>query len=166
MGSTSNIIFGEVAVKIGDYGSETLTDVGFTQGGVDVNPADDYKEVKCDQQKGTILEKLISRKLTIGFSMLEVTLANLAYYFNLPDSAVTGNTLTGNLETKDFHQVVLVGENESGYARTVTFPKCKVRSNGAWSQNPEEEQLLPVEVTALPDASANNQTFQVVDATS
>jgi hypothetical protein len=112
-------------------------DLGSTEGGVQVAHATELFYKQADQWIGKVGAVMVDKDITITMTLAECTLANLAYAFSLPTTAVAGTILslsgadtlpertlyitakapTGGTSKWTFHKVVIEGASEVGMVK-------------------------------------------------
>lgn len=164
-----NIIvgLGDATVKIGTYGTVegSATDIGATEGGVELVIDREYYEKMCDQALGVLeLIKTLER-CTLKFSMAEATLDNLRLALDYPSGALAGSTLNFGGDATVTELTIYVNVvAPTGGTRKYTFHKA-VSLTAGHSYKKNEKTLIEVEFQVLQDTSktANQQLASVVD---
>lgn len=169
-GTAANILVGGITnVKVAAYGGVEggATDVGFTKEGVKLAMPKEYYDVKVDQIVGTIKKRITDRKFIIDLVLSESTLENLAKAFDLPTTAVAGDTLTVDANAAETYRTIyLNGEAESGGTRKVTLHKCVMIGTGEHTYAKDGERAVNVQIEAIVDTLNSNEFGTFVDASS
>jgi len=169
-GTVANILVGGITnIKVAAYGGVegAATDIGFTKEGVKLSMPREYYDVKVDQIVGTIKKRVTDRKFIIDLVLSESTLENLAKVFDLPTTAVAGDTLTIDANATETNRTIyLNGEAESGGTRKVTLHKCVMIGTGEHTYAKDGERAVTVQIEALVDTLNSNEFGTIVDASS
>lgn len=169
-GTTANILVGGITnIKVAAYGGVEggATDVGFTKEGVKLSMPREYYDVKVDQIVGTIKKRVTDRKFIIDLVLSESTLENLAKAFDLPTTAVAGDTFTISADATETNRTIyLNGEAESGGTRKVTLHKCIIIGTGEHTYAKDGERAVSVQIEAIVDTLNSNEFGTIVDTSS
>ena len=158
----------EATVKIGTYGQAegAATDIGATEGGVDLVISRDYYQKMCDQEIGILGLVKTLEDCKLKFSMPEATLDNLRLAIDYPAGALVGSLLKfGGNETVNELTIYLNVLGPSGGTRKYTFHKV-VALSCSHSYKKNEKTLYEVEFQILQDTSkaADEQLASVEDS--
>lgn len=148
--NANNIITGVGVVTI------DATDVGYTEGGIQVRHTSDFLDVIADQAIGVVKKFRTLERMFLKFTMMEVTLANIRAATMQPSSNLSGSTLTLGYNDAcwvDELAIVIVGSGPSCGTRTWTFPKCVVTGERSIEMKRDAAQMLELELEILKDAS-------------
>jgi len=153
MGTAANIFVGApVTVKIGAYvtakGAATLSDVGFTMGGVTFDPKVELHQVEVDQKLGILSALPKKREYELKMKLMEAIPSSLAIALGQPTTNVTGTSPNQTLSidasaVEQYHQIQLVvpggGTNKTN---TITIWKAAVKEMGGWMFKKDGAQEL------------------------
>jgi len=149
MGTRSNVLHGISLVRLDG------ADVGYTDGGVEVEKAVEIFEKMVDQELDAIDVVPTKYSMFVRTTMAEATLENLKIIWNEPEAIVTaGNTRTlylGYQQTIPDHLLEFVGSSPEGYTRTYTLYRAKQITSSAHTLQKEDKVVFPVEFRCLPD---------------
>jgi len=155
-------------IKIGTYGQAegAATDIGATEGGVDLVISRDYYQKMCDQEIGILGLVKTLEDCKLKFSMPEATLDNLRLAIDYPAGALVGSLLKfGGNETVNELTIYLNVLGPSGGTRKYTFHKV-VALSCSHSYKKNEKTLYEVEFQIINDTSkAADQQLAYVDDT-
>jgi len=156
----SGLDLGPCQVLFGTEGAET--DLGKTEGGVEVAFTTDVADLASDQH-GTSPEDqvIVGQGATITVPLAEYTLENLATALNqtLDGDVIDGANLVGTkMSTKA--QSLLLKKYVNGAASTdqddwMRFPKAAPQGNPTIRFNKSDQRIIEVVFTAFPDDSDN-----------
>lgn len=147
---SGNIVVGAATVSIGG------TDVGYTQGGVQISHSPTFVEVEADQKVGIAKIARSIERMYLRFTMLEVTLANLRTALMYPSS----NLVSGGSKLYlgyndacwvDEKAIVIVGKAPDCGTRTWTFSRCILKGEREISMTRDNPAMLAVEFEVLKD---------------
>lgn len=154
MSINRNLLFsGEASVvKIG------TTDIGGTVGGVAVSKADDWLDITCDQVLGSVRKKLTGRKMTVAFSVAEMSLANLQKALAMPTANLMASTLYFTDDEQgqiaiEFH----VDAPYGGGTWVYYFKLCYITGSAEHKYVKDGQVVVPVEAEIMPDPDNSNR---------
>lgn len=165
MGTTGNILVGAASsVKMGAYVSlkaaATLSDVGFTIGGVMFDPTVELHQVEVDQQLGVLAAQPKKRDVEVKFKLAEATIENLRLVLAQPTGNVTGTTPDFTLyydasAVAQYYQLQIIGPGlGTGSTRTITMWKAYVKDVAAITMQKDGEQALDMTLGLCEDVSS------------
>jgi len=164
MGDRRNILHGITQVQVDG------ADVGYTEGGVEIEKTLDTFEKEVDQELDATDICPTKYSMIVRTSFAEITLANIKRVWNENASIVTvpgvSDTLAlGYQQTIPEHQLKFIGTAPSGFSRTYTLWRAKQISSSAHSLQKGEKAVIPVEFRCLPDfdKSTDERYGQIVD---
>ena len=141
-GTAGNVIVGAPATfKIAAYlaskaVSLTYIDMGFTDGGVSIDPKTELHMVTVDQQLGNLAAIPKARDLEIKVKLAEATIANLGYA--LAQAAANTSGTAGQYfdasAPEIYYQIQIVGKGAAvgvSTTRTMTFWRAYVKDLGS-----------------------------------
>lgn len=110
--TVTNLVQGPATLYIGAFGAtepanaavnstpqaSAWTDLGGTQGGVELTINQDYKELEVDQVVDVPGRRLVKRDMSVKTNLAEPTLANLTYALNDGTVAASGTGFAGYYE--------------------------------------------------------------------
>ena len=125
--SSSNLVVGAPAtVLVAAYGvaEGSAVDLGSTEGGAKVIWDADFYEKEADQWVAAVGAVKLKEKCRVEITLAECTLANLAYAFGYPTTAVSSQTLSIGGSTTVTERTLYINSNavSSGLAKW-TFHK-------------------------------------------
>lgn len=136
MGAAANIVVGPATLTFNSV------DLGFTKDGVRLRMEREYVDVMADQAKGVVKKEKALERFYVATTLLEHTLANLLMAWDQP----TGSLGSPNAQQ---HQLVVVGLNPNGLARTFTLPRAISHAEAEVNYGREEETAMEVEFECL-----------------
>jgi hypothetical protein len=168
--TNSNIIVGVGAsLKIATAGTAegSATDVGATEGGIEISIEREYYEKTADQSINILEMIKTSEKPKLKVTLAESTLDNLRIGMDYPSTALVSSILTigGNATATPlviYANVIAV----SGGTRKYTFYKVIPISAATHSYKKDDKTMIEFEFAILADTtkSANEQIGTVVDS--
>lgn len=153
MGTTANVLVGAPSTfKIAAYltakaTSLTYVDVGYTSGGVTIDPKTELHQVMVDQALGTLAALPKTRDLELKVKFAEANLANVQYGLAQATANLSGtSTLIMNASDPEiYYQLQVVGKGlGAGGVRTITFWKAYVKDMGAWMFKKDSAQEIDI----------------------
>lgn len=167
----TNIVLGAGTLKIGTYGTAegSCTDVGATEGGVELSIPREYVEKTCDQEIGVLDVIKVSEKCTLKVKLAEATLANLCKAMDYPSSAISSSVLSiGGDADVNYLSLFLNVNAPAGGTRKYTFHKAVLIGAAEHAYKKNEKSMIDCTFTIIQDVTktANAQLFTVTDATS
>lgn len=174
-GSVSKIFQKHAVVSVGPWvtagGAGTLVDVGYTEGGVELQQTQEDTPIDPDQEPGTIARFPVSTGYSLKFTMLEATLANLLTAFRQAAANLTGTPPNETLQigeaAESYLQIQLVGKGGgSTGVRTVTCWKGMVESTEPVAMRKNEPAKVGVTVALLrdPSVAAAGKHLKIVES--
>jgi hypothetical protein len=183
--TTTNLIQGPATLYVGAFGAAEptdalintapgapWTDLGGTTGGVTLTAAITLAAMDVDQILDPVGDVITARDFTIGTSLAEATLANLARVLNLADTDVTagtspaGPTLEPKSDVTSFTPVyrafLLDGIAPGGFRRRVILRKAVQTAASALAHAPGTQTVIPATFRTT-YVSASIKPFKVVD---
>jgi len=162
---SSNIIVGAPStVIVAPYGvaegGGTAVDLGSTEGGLKMTYTPEFYFAKADQWLGKVGAYKINEDMTIELTLAECTLANLAYAFGYPTSAVAGTVFyAGGNATATERTVYINGVAPGGGTSKITVHKCVIIGTPEVAMLKNDKTVLKVTLQVLQDTSqtANQQ---------
>jgi len=159
----TNILVGEGTVSVD--GAE----VGATQDGVEIAWEPDMVDIEIDQFGDAARVVQNMTKVSIRTTVAEATLANLAFAWNHPDSAVSGQVFSVGLQGvyPEEHVVQIVG-NAPGSTATVTKTRTYLcnraiqYSSSSHSLKRSENVAVPLDFRILPDSSQTGAEYGTI----
>ena len=149
----NNIIVGAASVKVGN---DAEIDLGYTKGGVVVRYETEFTEVFSDQGVGVVDKSRSSERMFIVFTMSEITIANLSFYFDLGSS---GSSMIVPSIANDCNstggKLTLIGVGPNCSTRRFTFNRCFVSKGFDYKMSRDEETLIEIEFEAMKDSNGN-----------
>lgn len=187
MGDVANILIGAVTVRIAPTGTAQpnydqnplvwtgFTDVGWTDGGVELEYTPEFTDVFVDQETPPVLSKLTGEQLVVRVPMAEATLQNLnraisasSYSTVAAASGVTGKAiLTAGSGTVQERMLSVEGKSPQGFWRAFIFWRAIVVGAVGQAYRKAEKVIYPVEFKVLSDSTqtAGQRLFKAVDMT-
>lgn len=178
-GTTANVLVGgaskiEIAAWITAKAiSLTYTDIGYTKGGVTIDPKVELHNIEVDQALGYLAAIPKKRELEIKMRMMEVNLENVRLALsmatgNLVTSAGVNGTLTLQAsQTEQYFQMRITGKGVgSTGVRTAIFWRCVPKDLGNLLFKKDDEQGPEVTWQVCEDTTGTNTTAtfgQIVD---
>jgi len=169
--TVSKILVGAHAtLSIGAYvaskGAGTLTEVGSTLGGVQIDPKTEHYMVEIDQRLAAVAAVPKKREVEVKVKLMEATLANLQTALAQVAGALSGTaTLLYDLSAAElYYQVQLVGKGAGAGTRTVTFWKAFIKDLGAWAFQKDNAQSLELTLGICEETTGSGvDSIRVVD---
>lgn len=164
MPSSQNIIIGPATILLNG------TDIGYTKDGVTVSFPREYTDVMADQAGGIVKKARQSEKMTVSFSILEITLDLLRICWDQPTTNVSsgfyylGSDNSCNINT---HTLTLRGVQPGSctLVREFHFYSVIQVSEAEYGMKRDEETALGVEFECLKSAANANRFGYVKDLT-
>lgn len=166
--TASNIVVGapsSVIVSAYDVVEGSGVDLGATEGGVKISYEPEFYEKEADQYLGPVGVVKTKERMKIEMVLAESSLANLAYAFGYPTTAVSGQTLSIGGNATVTERTLYINSNAvSGGSAKWTFHKVVVIGATEVSLLKKDKTALKVTFTVLQDTSksANQQFYSVV----
>lgn len=155
--SLTNILHGTCTVAFG----AALTDVGFTLGGVTIRKSRDLLDVEADQLAGVGSKKVISERMFVTFTMLEVTEANMRIAMDEAAVLIFGTAAPSVTE----QILTITGAGVAGQTRTYTFHRaCLVEDVEHRVGGRDAVGTLPVTFELLKESSSSYNFGTYADA--
>jgi len=173
MGPTAdNIVVGlqtNNTVKVGVYGTAegACTELGLTEGGIEITNPREYYERTADQYIGILGVDKIKERPTVKFSVAEATLDNLRLAMDYPAGALVASVLTvGGNPTATELTLFINCNSVGGNTRKYEFYKVINISGAGHAYKKNDKTLIEFEFLILQDTSlaANEQMFEVTDS--
>jgi len=161
---------GDGTVKIGAYGAVegSCTDVGATEGGVELSMPREYYEKMCDQITGVADIIKTSEKCSIKFTLAESSLENISKAMDYDDSvAVAAGVLSfgGNADVNYVTIFINVNGPSSG-TRQYHLWKCVCVSAATHSYKKNDKTMIECEFSVIQDLTqTDDQQFGTVTDT-
>lgn len=161
-GSITKIFQKAPVVSVGAYvtaaGAGSLTDVGYTEGGVELSWSQEDTAISPDQEAGDVASFPVMTGMTLKFTMLEATVDNLLTALRLPAANKTGTTPDFTLEigpaSEVYLQLQMVGKGGGTTGvRTLTTWKGQIESLEPIGQKKNEPTKVGVTVKCHLDPS-------------
>ena len=155
--------------KVATYGTVegSATDLGATEGGIEVLVDREYYEKTVDQAIGILELIKLSEKPKLKVTLAECTLDNLRIAMDYPSTALVGSTLTfgGNATVTElviYANVIGV----TGGTRKLTLYKCVNISSATHAYKKGDKNMIEMEFLILQDTTkaANEQVGTFVDS--
>jgi hypothetical protein len=163
--SKANIIIGAGWLKIGSYGADEslMVNLGATQDGVEIAMDRDFVDIKADQYPAVIAKFETNRKVTIKTSLLESTLANLAYAWGYnPSTDIVSGQLNLTIPNNNEWQIMFLGRGANGLTRRATFWRGVSLSAGSVKYSKDGAVVIPVQFEILADTTKTGQELGVI----
>jgi hypothetical protein len=163
--SKANIIIGAGWLKIGSYGVDEslMVNLGATQDGVEIAMDRDFVDIKADQYPAVIAKFETSRKVTIKTSLLESTLANLAYALGYnPSTDIVSGQLNLTIPNNNEWQILFLGRGVNGLTRRAIFWRGVSLSAGSVKYSKDGAVVIPVQFEILADTTKTGQELGVI----
>jgi hypothetical protein len=163
--SKANIIIGAGWLKIGSYGADEslMVNLGATQDGVEIAMDRDFVDIKADQYPAVIAKFEINRKVTIKTSLLESTLANLAYAWGYnPSTDIVSGQLNLTIPNNNEWQIMFLGRGVNGLTRRAIFWRGVSLSAGSVKYSKDGAVVIPVQFEILADTTKTGQELGVI----
>jgi hypothetical protein len=170
--TSDNIVVGlqtNNTVKVGVYGTVegSCTELGLTEGGVEITGAREYYERMADQYIGVLGVDKTKERLTVKFSVAEATLDNLRLALDYPAAALVASVLTGGGNPTATYLTLFVNvKSVGGNNRKYEFIKVINISGAGHAYKKNEKTLIEFEFLVIQDTAkaANQQMFIVTDS--
>ena len=152
MGVCRNILHGISTVFLDG------SDVGYTEGGVEVEKTMDTFEKLVDQELDACDIAVTQYSVLVRTSFAEDTLENIKRAWNEP-SSITTTTGPPKFRTLKFgyqqeipeHELKFIGYSPDGLNREYVFYRAKQMSSSAKTLQKTDKAVIPVEFRCLPD---------------
>lgn len=174
-GTTSNVLVGAAStVKFGAYVSDhapaTLSDVGFTMGGVMFDPTVELHAVEVDQYLGTLAALPKKRDVEVKMKLAEATIENLRLALAQPTGNVTGTAPNETIyydgsAVAQYYQIEIVGPGlGTNSTRTITMWKAYIKDVAAITMQKDAEQALDLTLGLCEDVTSvtNPDSFMTI----
>jgi len=170
--NTANMVLGVAAtntIKVGAYAAleAAATDLGATDGGVELNVSEEVKEIYVDQALGPVGAPTIKKTVTFKANLAEASLENLALAFGQPTAAVSGSTFIfgGKTDLYDYRTVYLNVKGPGPGTRKYTIHKAKIKGDSSQKYQKDNVTMVPLEIICLYDTTqaAGDEFFSVTD---
>lgn len=149
LGMTGNI-------KVAAYGvaEGSAVDLGATEGGIKLTNLSETYDVKADQFLGIVNVVKIGEDATVEVTLAESSLANLAYSFGYPTTAVSGSTFSWGGNATATQRTVYINLNApSGGSAKITLHKCVIIGTSEINIVKNDKIMLKVTFKVLEDTS-------------
>ena len=157
MALTDILVGAPTSVKVGAYGDAegSCVTLGTTEGGLKIANSEEYYDVKTDQNTGIINKLKVSQGTKIEVTLNEVSLANLAYAFGDPTTAVDGTTFSHGGSFTVTKRTVYINASipDDGGTVKVTCYKAVITGNTEMSFVKDNKVTLKLEIELLEDYS-------------
>jgi hypothetical protein len=170
-GTTANVLVGGAAsVSLATYISAkvvslTYTDLGYTAGGVTIDPKIELYNVEVDQALGILAGIPKKREMEVKMRFAEVHAENLSLIWNSPTAVLTTNGATNSTLSlmasagEQSYQLKIVGKGTRGaFIRTATFWKAIPKDIGTLLFKKDDMQGPEVTFMICEDTSGSNTT--------
>ena len=156
-------------VKVGVYGTAegACTELGFTEGGIEITNAREYFEKKADQYIGTLGVVKTSERPTVKLSIAEATLDNMRLAWDYPAAALVASVLTiGGNPTATELTLFINCNSVGGNTRKYEFLKVICIAAGTHSYKKDDKTMIEMEFLVMQDTStaANEQMCIITDS--
>ena len=156
-------------VKVGVYGTAegACTELGFTEGGIEITNAREYFEKKADQYIGTLGVVKTSERPTVKLSIAEATLDNMRLAWDYPAAALVASVLTiGGNPTATELTLFINCNSVGGNTRKYEFLKVICIAAGTHSYKKDDKTMIEMEFLVMQDtsAAANEQMCIITDS--
>ena len=177
-GTTANVLVGGASkVEVAAYISAkvvslTYTDIGYTMGGVTIDPKIELYNVEVDQALGILAAIPKKRDLSVKMRFAEVNLENINILWNSPTTVITTTSGTGTMALmasagEQYLQLRITGKGTRGAGtRTCIFWKSVPKDLGTLLFKKDDTQGPEVTFQICEDTSGTNTTAtfgQIVD---
>lgn len=187
MGDVANILIGAVTVRVAptgtaepNYNQNPLvwtgwTDVGWTDGGVELEYTPEFTDVFVDQELPPVLTELTAEQAVVRVPLAEATLQNLNKAISA--SAFSQVPSGAGVTAKDILKVgsgavvetmlAVEGKSPEGFWRAFVFWRTIVASPIGQAYRKAEKVLFPTEFKALSDPTkpVGERLFKATDMT-
>lgn len=170
-GTTGNVLVGGASqVAVATYisakvVSSTYTDIGYTAGGVTIDPKVELHNIEVDQALGVLAAIPKKRDLEIKMRFAEVHAENLNILWNSPTTVLTTSGSTNSTLSlmasagEQYLQLRIIGKGTRGAGvRTCTFWKVVPKDLGTLMFKKDEIQGPEVVWQVCEDTSGTNTT--------
>jgi methionine-rich copper-binding protein CopC len=166
-----NLLYGAPEyVKVGPYGTAegSCTNIGFTDGGVEIIPKLSIEKRRVDQRLGAVAADAKEADFSLKITLAEASLDNLRIAMGLPSAALSGGVLSvGSNIGVQYLTVYLQGPGPgaSNATRHVKVQKCYVDGPDGIKMN-KAKNVLQITLELLEDTTqaANEEWMKVTDA--
>jgi hypothetical protein len=160
MSINRNLLFSGEATMV----KVNSVDIGGTMGGVSVSRADDWLDITCDQVMGNLRKKLTGRKMTVAFSVAEISLANLQKAMAMPTANLSGSTLYfTDAEQGQIPIEFRVDAPTGGGTFIYYFKLCYITGSAEHKYVKDGQVVVPVEAEVMADPDNSNRYGYLVD---
>lgn len=154
----SNIVIGTIdSFKVAAYGAAegAATDVGLTDGGLEVDHTSEEHEVYVDQHLGPVDVVTIKENMTLKVNVAEASLANMALAMGYPSTAVADGTFTfgDKSDIRDYRTIYVNVKGPGPGTRKFTIHRAKLKAAMAQKYVKDELAFVPVEIIVLADTT-------------
>jgi len=147
-GNSDNITLGSAVISLDS------TDVGYTEGGVQVRHNSEFIDVIADQASGVVKKFRSLERMYIKFTMLEVTLENMKIAMMQPDGNLVGSVLTLGYNDACWvreHAVTIVGKGDNCATRTWQFDRAIITGERTLDMKHDGLTMLELEMEIMKD---------------
>lgn len=145
------IVLASGQIAAGASGSETF--MGGTVDGITVRRETEWFDHEVDQHTSPLRKDEIMVRHFVATNLVEATLENLAFAYDLDQSNITGNTTDKTLQVSETRRgelsVVLTGEDGLGKTRTYTFSRCVAMGTSEHVLARTDRTVYPIEFECL-----------------
>lgn len=177
----NKVPIGMATFFIGDYvaagAAGSLTEVGLTQGGIEVSDTDEDFELDADQYHGVLRSKPFKTAVTVKIPMLEHDLDKLRRIIRQASGNLTGvspnKVLARDQAQEQYMQGQLIGVAIAGAAgtfgvRTQTFWKLALAAREPWPHKKDGAQIVIATFKACQDltitaGNGKGQWYNITD---
>lgn len=165
--TSSNLVVGAPAtIIVSAYGvaEGSGVDIGATEGGAKLTYTPEFFFKKADQWTGKVGAVKTDEDLILEFNCAEETLANLAYAYGYPTSAVVGNSFfAGGNATVTERTIYVNGNAPGGGLMKMTLHKCVIIGATELNMVKNDKTMLKITVQVLQDTSkpTNQQYYEL-----
>jgi hypothetical protein len=169
-GTVANVLVGGASqVAVATYISSkvvslTYTDIGYTSGGVTIDPKIELYNVDVDQALGYLAAIPKRRELEVKMRFAEVHLENINLLWNSPTIVITTAATTGTMALmasagEQYYQLRVIGKGTRGAGtRTATFWKAVPKDLGNLLFKKDDMQGPEVTFQICEDTTGTNTT--------
>lgn len=169
-GTTANVLVGGASkVELAAYLSSkavslTYSDIGYTMGGVIIDPKVELYNVEVDQALGILAAIPKKRDFGVKMRFAEGTLDNLRLALSLPTSTLTTSAAGGTLSItasapEQYYQMRITGKGLGTTAvRTVVLWRTVPKDLGTVSLKKDDTQGIETTFQVCEDTSGTNTT--------
>lgn len=169
MPTVSNMVVGlqtANTVKVGPYGTVegSCDEMGLTEGGIEITNVQEYFERKADQYIGTLGVDKISERMTVKFSIAEITLENLRIANDQATGRLASNVFSFGGDPVATELTLFINVKSVGSAGTRKYEFLKVIniSPGTHSYKKDDKTMIEFEFLVLQDTSATSLEQMVI----